>query len=282
MMALLAARLDYEPAKVPAQMQKVFDAGHEAEDKAIAALEARGFKIIDQQMPVRLPITKTIEVRGHIDGHFCVEHRSVAVCEIKSQSQDEWDRYERGDRTALWERYDWQFSTYRHASGLPVRLVRYNRDTGETSIPKPIEARYSVEDIRVRVLEVERAARTGTLNLPCTLQYPCAYFYLHEDATDYIEDETIDVLARQYKTGKRIESVGKEQAQRARNALHAVVESRGPGQGMKIGPTKGGSKVTFYTETRVNEIRGPRDRNDPFQLEQEIEKVRVTVKEGEG
>lgn len=285
--ALLAARLEYEPMPTPERMQKVFNAGHDAEEVAVAALGERGYKLIDRQMPVRLPITGTILVEGHIDGHFVVGARPESVAEIKSQSQDEWDAYEAGRPSGLWTaKYPWQFGVYAHAARLPLDVVRINRDRPEQMVIQRWEPLIELDKIRARVLSVEAAARKGDLDaVECSGGWPCPYYYLH-DEPELVEEVAVDVLARQYKTGKRIEAIGQQKAEIARGQLRELIPRVQP-EAVKDGlpkiETQGGSKVTFFMQHRTRRIEGKNDPNDPFKLEAEWEQVKVTLKKnGEG
>jgi hypothetical protein len=244
-LALLAARLGYDvvPVKEGAKILEVFEAGKRIEDEVLDRIGLLS-PITARQLEVVLPITKKIHVVGHIDG---LDTSDGSLVEVKSQSQEEWDRFERdGWEGGFFPKYKWQVSAYMNAVKQPLTLLRALRDsdgnwTGRIEDDYIEEPFYSVAEIRERVLKVEAAAATGVLNAVCTPSYPCPYFYLHEEIDrELIGDEGVDALAREYADAQRDENIAKGRKAEARRALReAVSEDKYR--------TNSGVKVTFYT-----------------------------------
>lgn len=243
--SLVAARLGYEQIAPPEAMQIVFDAGHAAEDIVISKLKEDGWKLYDEQKEVVLPITNKIAVVGHIDskGYHVGEGR---VVEVKSQSQDQWDAFERGGwEQGLFPKYRWQVSSYQLAEHLGLCLVRYNRDTGQMATSYLDKPFYSVSDIRRRILQVEFQAATGELpqDRSCA-DYPCPFFYLHEKEDRIVlDDPQIEALAREYKQAQVEEKTAKGRKSAAFTALKDAC-----GDELKL-ETENGWKVTFFYAT---------------------------------
>jgi hypothetical protein len=245
-MALLAARLGYEvvPIREDAKIMQVFAAGHRIEEEVLAR-----FPTVEQrQMEVYLPITGRISVVGHIDGFDTVDGTLI---EVKSQNQEEWDRFERHHWDAgLFLKYKWQASVYMHGhKGVfhhhPLKLVRALRDkngdwTGEMKVSHVDKPFYSVDQIRERILQIEAVAATGVLAAECNNSFPCPYFYLHEEIDrELIDDETVEALAREYAEAGSEETVAKGKKANARKALRVAVD------GNKY-RTSTGVRITFY------------------------------------
>lgn len=260
---LIALRQGYEEAPVPAQMQKVFDAGHDWEEVVHARMP-----LVARQTRIELAVSSKIAVVGHVDGV------SDTVDEVKSQNQDEWDKFERDgwDMNPLWAKYKWQASAYMIALERPLRLIRVLRDSDPAnpriSTQVYFEPWYSLAEIRARVLTIESQAAVGVLPVACdpSVQYPCPVYYLHEYAEFEYGDETVDVLARQYNNAKTVEKIAKQKADESKRALRV--------KGVKM-RTSTGTKVTFFEGHRLNDPI--RREPDEFWLETTWENVRVTL-----
>lgn len=239
---LVAARLGYEQIAPPEAMQKVFDAGHTAEDTVLDKLRQEGWRLYDEQKEVILPITGKIAVVGHIDskGYHNGEGR---VVEVKSQGQREWDQFEsQGWSSGLFPKYEWQVSAYLLAEHLGLCLVRYNRATGQMATSYLDSPPKSLRDIRSRILQVEFQAATGELPEDRVCEdYPCPFFYLHaREQRVVLYDPQIRALAQEYEDAKRDEKAAKGRKQSAFTALKDAC-----GDELKL-ETEDGWKVTFY------------------------------------
>lgn len=248
-MALLAARLEYEAIATPLKMQAVFARGHKVEALTKTILQDEyEWTIVSDQLEVTLPVSSKIAVVGHVDGLRWDKDdlsRNNPIIEIKSQNQDEWDRFDvEGWNGGFFPRYKWQISSYMHAENRPVVLVRALWD-GEKVIDLAFhdifEPWYSIADIRAKVLRIEGTAQTGVLAAECTPLFPCPYFYLHEEVDrELVDDDTVQTLARRYEDLRREVANTKGQQEATRRALREAV-----GDDTKI-RTQDGTKVTFY------------------------------------
>lgn len=267
---LVALRMGYDEAPLPEKVAALFRSGHEAEERVHERMP-----LIARQSEVELVVTSKIRVVGHVDGI------SDSVDEVKSQSKDEWERFEKdGWETGWFPKYKWQASVYMHATGLPLRLIRIMRppkelqDDPQAWAEAPIKTQvyfdpwYSLTEIRSRVLTVESQAAGGVLPVACdSLHYPCPVFYLHDDASDVeFGDEAVEVLAKQYQNAKLVEKIAKQKADETKVALRT--------KGTKM-RTESGIKVTFFETGRLNDPvkRQP----DEFWLENTWEQIRVTI-----
>lgn len=282
-MALLAARLGYDavPVKEGAKILEVFEAGKRIEDEVLDRIGLLA-PVTGRQLEVVLPITKRIYVLGHIDGLDTDD----SILEVKSQSQEEWDRFEKeGWESGFFPRYKWQLSAYMHALGQPLTLLRALRDsdgqwTGRIEDEVVEEPFYSVAEIRARVLKIEAAAATGVLNAECINSYPCPYFYLHDEIDrELISDEGVDVLAREYADASRDENIAKGRKAEARRALRAAVEK-------DKYQTSSGVKVSFYMAANppkleremLSSVLLPLGRDlDEFFTQSKSQRVKVTL-----
>ena len=258
--ALLAARLGYDPIPLPkdAKINKVFEAGHRIEEQVIATHYP---DLRDQQSEIRLIVNNHVDIIGHIDGY---DWMRPSVVEIKSQGEEEWDRFEReGWEAGFFPKYKWQASAYMYGfttafgSPSPLQLVRALRDenyewTGDVAISHVTQPFYTMAELRNRVLRIEIAATTGVLQAECINSYPCPFFYLHDEIDrDLIDGEALDILAREYEEARKNLTVAKGVQANARRALREASEKD------KFSTTSG-IKVTFY------------EANDPPRLDKEL------------
>lgn len=294
-LALLAARLGYDaiPLKADAPILKTFAAGHRIEDEVIEALFP---KVKHRQFETRLKVTNRISVIGHVDGIYDGD-----ILEIKSQNMEEFERFElNGWEAGLFLKYKWQVSSYMLGFGQSnprLKLVRALRDengewTGKTATtihPFPF---YSEQDIRARILKIESAAQTGVLMATCTPSFPCPYFYLHEELDrEMVDDEGIDILAKEYEAARRAEATAKGKKEYTRKALREVLSEDDPNLLPKI-TTASGAKVTFYSAANARQwdkkkleehLKSIGKSVEDFQTPAtKSERLRVTLPEGEG
>lgn len=249
--ALIAARLEYEPLPPPKEVAARFRRGHEVEDEVNKLLRHDGYFLHDLQGEVRLPISEKIAVVGHLDG----KRRQTGAWEIrgydvKSQNRAAWDDFDRnGWESGFFPKYKWQFSAYKLATGLEFDLIRalVNEDDKLVHIEvSEVPNWYTIEEVRARVLEVEAASLSGVLPDYCDHRdFPCPYFYLPshgevEGERYVLDDESVDILAREYKDADKDEAAAKGRKVAARSALRTAA-----GDNKKI-VTPRGTKVTFY------------------------------------
>lgn len=267
--SLAASRMSYTPMAPPEKLQKIFDAGHLAEDECVKTLRENHWTISRQQETVELDIPladgKHAVVAGHIDGigilpdHYnaridkrygaAIVAESEVIAEIKSQSAS---TFEQGEfRGALKEMYSWQASVYMHALDLPLCWIRWNRDASDPPLWRTQflgSPPHSIEAISARIQAVEDAVAADTLP-PCTENsWGCPFSYLHEEPEDdeIAEIPGIEELAAHYDEARRDEQNAKKKKDEVREyitrflASHQVERAR-----------EGIAKITLASSTRT-------------------------------
>lgn len=247
---LIAARLGYtEIATTNEKMLAVYERGHAAEELVFARMKEDGWVTWGREETVELSVTGKIGVRGHIDGKGVPGNTDDRyLVEVKSQSDAEWKNYARdGWDSGFFPGYKWQVSTYMHATELPLALVRLNVATGEMKVEFYDEPWYSVDQIRKRLIDVERAARLGELGECTGRVWPCPFPYLDDgygdkrETVDTEKDAEIDAVAKLFKQAERDRKVAQEQYDRSKSR---AVEALGVGRY----ETSTGIKVTTWEQ----------------------------------
>lgn len=209
---LVCGHLGYEPAGAPEWLQEKFDEGHRLEPLAIEkfALAFQYGEFIDSaQMEINLEVIPDIAtVQGHLDGILHFQDRPGKVLEIKTMNDKTWQQVVRQGFEAggILEKYKWQISAYMLGTGLGALMVFWNKSTEEL-FPLEVDAPfYSISDIANKLEEAEAYIEEGDIPAGCT-DYPCPYYYLHEekDAKTIADadDELEAVLSAWYEADKR-------------------------------------------------------------------------------
>lgn len=195
--ALVAARMEYTAIEKADYAPYV--AGHKYEDMVKARMRDEGWQLWDEQLEVVVQLTSKLQVVGHIDAKG-MDNLNNYLVELKSQSTDEFDRFDRdGWESGFFPKYKWQVSSYMHATGLPLALIRAERTEagiGRMRAHVYDEPFYSVADIRKLVLSVEQIAASVERPTCESPSFPCPYFYLHSDTRVELPDPALDELAR--------------------------------------------------------------------------------------
>lgn len=127
--ALSAQLLGIPADPEPQWLKMVADEGHWHEKRIKEQLRAEGLTVLDEQLEVSLDYPEFTLV-GHIDGHIILPDNTIAILEIKSMSQYEFDRWMRNGFEAF-PRYAAQLACYMEATDNPVAYyVVKNRNTG--------------------------------------------------------------------------------------------------------------------------------------------------------
>ncbi len=250
--ALVAARMEYQPAKDPEYLTRAAAEGNLHEPDIQQKVRDMGLELIEAQDQVEVPIIKDrVVIRGHVDGIVTgdmlgklvpnlrkgsplpKETDMKAVLEAKTMSRRVFDEWERG-RFGAKVRYAYQVSCYMKAQGdVPAIYAVKRRDDGfmeYTWIDKPP---IPWERIKWRVLESERWARRFQLP-PCDVdrQWGCAYWFLHEEedpgAVDDlpIDEEMLMILedlAPVYRDAKDREKVAKDEANEMKDRIRELM-----------------------------------------------------------
>lgn len=206
---LWAARSGLEPKPFPTRIQRAMDEGTELESTILEQLytdHGFSFDYGGQQFQVELVVGAwngiTLIVRGKMD-----EKAYGRPVDVKAFSQSSVDDYR---DNGMPERYKWQQSVYCHGNGSDAFYMPiYNKDTGkiEPWTLEPLQPPYSREQIRDRVLEVEEWIDKGTMPDTCTLEYPCQYYYLHEQVQrDELPTEVEQMVRARIALTRKIET----------------------------------------------------------------------------
>jgi hypothetical protein len=185
---LIALRQGYDPSEPPEKFKGYFARGDHAEEVVKAHLRERGFEIDSEQSLVRISVSESVVVEGHIDGRIVDEHtalRGQRVLEVKRMNHQSYTEFvARGwdaDINGLMAQYKWQVSAYMVATGLELQFTAIDGDTVDSDTPqyhslyleKPF---YTELQIRTRVLMLEAADA-----VPDTCDrrsYPCPVWYV--------------------------------------------------------------------------------------------------------
>lgn len=229
-------RQGYEIVPTPGKMLDVYAAGHEAERQAWAKGWIRGIA----QHRVVLNVTNKIMITGHMDAWF------VEGWEVKSQSEAEWKPIR---ESPFWPQYQWQISCYMLATGKPLTVLRVLRDK-DGNVSDRAEERFdepprTLSEVRMRVFEVERLARSDLVSVDCErVQYPCPFFYTHNKGSDdgvlSIDDDGMVRLAADYKRAA-VEKLAVDG--RLKTARAALVDYMGERKKVEVD----GWRLTRYT-----------------------------------
>ena len=215
--ALLAARLQFDAKPTPENFQRIFDRGHEIENIVKSMLRNQfDVDLIRDQEEVTLTLgtfnTRRIVVVGHIDGYTT----ETGVNEIKGFGKDYLDKWTSTGISAF-PRYEYQVSAYCYAmEETRWRFIVYDKTltTSESDPDRLKSSSFSLpplplSEIKARVLSIEQASITGEI-MPCTGEYPCPYYYLHDEPERQELTDTAVVLAIAYdKINKQVKEFEK-------------------------------------------------------------------------
>lgn len=276
--AQIAGELGFEPAQPPQKTQEIFDRGREHEQQNLTVLAERGITIIDQQREVCLH-TPWFEIIGHVDG---IVNRGDETLIWESKSPNSWKKFETAYKTSTWvdplmEQYAWQISIYMHALQLPAWVTCVEGHTlRHFTIRTPPR---TLQQIHERAEIISTHVRQGRLPDGCsTVNYPCPFFYLHEEEITVTDDAETSSLAAEYldllNTEKEITARKKEITAR----LSEICEQ-------KITVTNQGFRVTFHPRRLPDRYDIERMINDGIPVdryrlpERTVTQIKITRKE---
>lgn len=198
--ALWAARSGMEAKPPPDHMLKVFAQGTNLESTILDLLynehnftfqDGGAQKTVTLDLHVELPsgTLEHVRVTGHVDQYGCIADPALSNADqlhfpidVKAFAQSTVDNY-RTKGLLAFPHYAWQQSVYALGLGhLKFYMPIYNKDTQriEPWSLDPIAAPYDEQAIAERIALVESAFINSTIP-DCTLNYPCPFYYLHDD-----------------------------------------------------------------------------------------------------
>lgn len=184
--AALAA--GYDPMAHPEWFQRVLDEGTDMEDSIRAMWEDRtGLTVVNTQGSVELEVMDGVVIRGHIDGQ---EAFNLGLWEAKKFRPSTWDKFKRSGVECM-PTYPMQTSIYMHALNTSeMFFVGGLYDVDNNEIIDIHEHRYLAPPINMLAIRKRIAKLEGIINdaihvtdvaCPSTAQYPCPFYYLHDD-----------------------------------------------------------------------------------------------------
>lgn len=298
--ALVCAGLGYEPAPTPEWMQEKFDEGHELEPVVVEWLkEGRAFsqrgstetvafaEVGGEQQAQTLRIGSvedadgrewTVNVVAHSDamGDVIDGNQYPVDIEIKCVGDDLWGDFRRNGVAGL-HAYAWQVSARMHAHGLPVAFVvcrkkgslsAGNLEIVDVLVEIVTEAPIPLRDFKRRLLKIEdwlaTALATGELPACDVKQYPCPFWYQHDDQADETRTRIEDDLLKGQLAAYLDASARAKEAEDDKKRLMEGVKAWMEANGMAVDGARydcDGLKVTYvasFVPSRVTEERTDR------------------------
>ncbi len=131
--AITAEYLHYSAAELPAYVQEAAEEGKVHEELVKTKLRAKGYVISNEQDEI-FHGTQHFILLGHIDGKIMSATMPLSLLEVKSMSQFEFDRWQKGRFESFPQYYD-QITLYLQYTGLQQCLYAVkNRSSGYLDI----------------------------------------------------------------------------------------------------------------------------------------------------
>lgn len=244
--------LGNEPLATPDEVQARFDAGNRAEPHILRrCVEEHGFRFVEgssqregEYVVIRSGEKPGVKVRFHPDGIADVGEmldRRVVV-EAKALAESSYNQAVSKGTGSLFG-YDWQLSAMMHSANLPavwVALLK-NKDQDAEEWDGPMHMEWVDVPPRSKAEFLKRAKMIRDAYLSgeapeCDSpnQYPCPFLYLRperEDTTEHEGDELVSVAiaqyAQQYDQWAAEEKIAKQNREKARDELLAILNGRG-------------------------------------------------------
>lgn len=281
---LVCPHLGYDPLPTPDFLQEKFDEGRRLEPLVVEKLRSTLPCKIDYQNvgaedgrdgeEVSIEIIPNVAtITGHLDGRITVSHNGgEKVLEIKTMADKSWQDFYKngwGSKGSLIEKYRWQASFYMLATGLPLMLVAWNKDTEEIARQTVTVPFYSVSDIASKIWKAEKYIASGEIPDGCS-DFPCPYVYLHPPKEEVEKaDGELDSLMEQWLVADQKEKVYKAEKDKLRAAIVEYVGEEGKGkvkgsQGVTVSTVwQPGKEVSYKTKDAwVTSVSAPRVRKD--------------------
>jgi hypothetical protein len=199
---LWAARSGYQAAPTPEKMQAAYDRGHEAEPKILAALEARGWELRNRQGEVFFQVYTTqsgtvISVIGHYDCEARLPNTVLWLpCDVKNFGPAFVSEY-KSHGISNKPHYQWQQSIYVMGHDTARQYLMpvwdYENEDFVASSLYPLDPPFTLPDLEVRLHGIEKLY-AESVEPPCTLEYPCPYWKLHDKKVQSEIPEAAKVL----------------------------------------------------------------------------------------
>lgn len=243
---LAASRIGYDPTDHPEWLLAKFAEGNANEPRILEMVEAggvyklvdaanHGFTVVGGQVEVEVGIGSTIKVRGHLDGIAVeLETGELVGVEGKALGKSFRAKYEKSGIMAF-PYYATQLSLYMTATGLPFLFALGWKDKDgvvqEVHIEKFDVPPVSLGAVKARIAKVERAKVRNELPACDQDQYPCQFFYLHDDKdnevvdSDVVVDDVADRWAHQLQRARVLAKEAEDMKKEASDALGEILKT---------------------------------------------------------
>ncbi len=280
--AQTALHLGYVAQGTSDHMQALYDRGNTHEDECVAAMQAAGWNVYDQQLEVTGLISDQARVVGHLDGKVHPSIEQPRMLEIKSPIS--WAKFEKAYKMGDWSdplmnRYAWQTSMCMVATDMECVVACLDDGVVKTfTIEVPV---YDQEAIEERVLDMEAQVIANWLPPVCSqADFPCPVSYLHE-APEATVDPALDVLVNE----REIARTEAQEADKRVKAYTAKIDAHLTKADTESIETAW-SKATRFTTTRKTldkagldgYLKGHGTELADFETESTSTSIRVTAK----
>lgn len=262
--AQVAKQLGFSPMDTPEVIQAAFERGNEHEELCAGAMTASGWVIANQQLEVTLDVLDGWQVVGHLDGTTMHAEGDLIPRVWEAKAPNAYDKFEHAYKNGDWSdplahRYAWQISTYMLSTGLEAYVTSWDEERGVRGFGIEIPP-FTLDDIENRVRIIALSMNHGELPQMCSQNdWPCPFFYLHENTEEITEDPVLDRMVEDY---AGIVSNEKYIAMHKKEAQEKIKTHLG---GKDI--LTATSKVTFYTQAGPTKYDTERMKADGIDLE---------------
>lgn len=250
---LVASRLGVTPEAHPDWLLEKFDQGNRAEPIILKRFtDETGWKLLDphdatsykdlggmvcreahdNQFTLEIPVGSKVLIRCHLDGiGYCYADQvgedggsrvgETRVVEVKAFAQSTWDKYVRQGIMAF-PYYSTQLAIQMYGTGLgAVFIVALKDEDGELTDQWKIdyfdEPPVNMGAIKAKVAKVEGYVARGEMPGCDWNQYPCQYYFLHDEPEvseptelgSGVESDMFDTACQEYVKGQALEKEGK-------------------------------------------------------------------------
>lgn len=249
--ALAGIGQDYKDARnaeTQAMLDRTAKEGQRHEAHVLEDLTETGWRIVEQQTLVEIPVLPGVIIRGHTDGIITKgasgKHR---LLEVKSMSTKVFQRWQ-AEGFAAFDKYAYQISAYMHATNLDVVYVVKRREDGLVDLKhlKADQPPVKWGAVVRKVALAEKHRKAGSLpacDAGASEKYMCPLWYLHDEedttANEVLDDYTlalVEKLVEERVSLKQVEEAGAA-AEKARKEVDAQIVNLVGGVGRVVTET---------------------------------------------
>jgi hypothetical protein len=267
--ALIASLQGYDAMEPGPDMQARFSDGHRLEPVLLSHLESQGWHLYGGQEEYELELGKDIIIRGHVDSLASHPEHGIALVECKTMapaSYEDWKK-KKWQGSDLFRHYADQCSVYWEAVK-PQLLVmvcgrKANDGIGETylddiDVSFHFEPPASLNRIKARLAKVMLAAKQPLPETCDKSDYPCPFYYMHEDTPTQYEtwshEEQLDEMAQAmelYLQHAALERAAKKDKDEARKDIDRLLNGQTAAQSNRFVVEYLQNNRTFIDEAKL-------------------------------